>query len=307
MQPAHTEIVAPPASAAHGGGVERQVRRALPHGSGPFIGLLLLCLAGVLLNPSFATVDNAMNVMTRTAFIGIIAVGMCFVIVSGGIDLSVGSMAALIAGCTILLMNAMVGRIGSPALVVALGMAFTLALGALFGLAHGLLITKGKIEPFIVTLGTMGIYRGLTSPTSPTAAPSRWKARCHGLPAGVFRLVPRPSVPSVSILGVACRRARPLPMRLRPLRAGRRLERAGGALSGRRSRPRAGTITYVLPGRVRRHRRSALRAAAGLAVASDGPAVGAAGDHRRGGRRHGAQGWRRAASRARSSAPSCWR
>jgi ribose transport system permease protein len=84
---------------------------------------------------------------------------MCFVIVSGGIDLSVGSMAALIAGCTILLMNAMVGRIASPALVVALGMAFALALGALFGLAHGLLITKGKIEPFIVTLGTLGIFR----------------------------------------------------------------------------------------------------------------------------------------------------
>ena len=46
-----------------------------------------------------------MNVLTRTAFIGIIAVGMCFVIISGGIDLSVGSMAALIAGCVILLMN----------------------------------------------------------------------------------------------------------------------------------------------------------------------------------------------------------
>ena len=55
----------------------------------------------------FATLDNALNVLTRTAFIGIIAVGMCFVIISGGIDLSVGSMAALIAGCVILLMNAL--------------------------------------------------------------------------------------------------------------------------------------------------------------------------------------------------------
>ena len=61
---------------------------------GPVIGLMLLCIAGTLLNGDFATVDNAMNVLTRTAFIGIIAVGMCFVIVSGGIDLSVGSMAA---------------------------------------------------------------------------------------------------------------------------------------------------------------------------------------------------------------------
>ena len=122
-------------------------------------GLLLLCVAGVLLNPDFATLDNAMNVLTRTAFIGIIAVGMCFVIVSGGIDLSVGSMAALIAGCIILLMNALATSIGSPSLVVAIGMVFALLLGAVFGLAHGLLITKGKIEPFIVTLGTLGIFR----------------------------------------------------------------------------------------------------------------------------------------------------
>jgi len=159
MQPAHTEVHAPPGKAAVGSGAERQARRALPHGAGPLVGLLLLCIAGVLLNPSFATLDNAMNVLTRTAFIGIIAVGMCLVIVSGGIDLSVGSMAALIAGCTILLMNAAAATVGSPALVVALGMVFALALGALFGLAHGLLITKGNIEPFIVTLGTLGIFR----------------------------------------------------------------------------------------------------------------------------------------------------
>ena len=63
------------------------------HGLGPVIGLVLLCFAGTLLNSNFATYDNVMNVLTRTAFIGIIAVGMCFVIISGGIDLSVGSMA----------------------------------------------------------------------------------------------------------------------------------------------------------------------------------------------------------------------
>jgi ribose transport system permease protein len=126
---------------------------------GPLLGLVLLCIAGTLLNGDFASLDNAMNLLTRTAFIGIIAVGMCFVIISGGIDLSVGSMAALIAGSVILLMNAVAGSIGSPALVVALGMGFAVLLGAVFGLAHGLLITKGRIEPFIVTLGTLGIFR----------------------------------------------------------------------------------------------------------------------------------------------------
>jgi ribose transport system permease protein len=129
------------------------------HGMGPLLGLVLLCIAGTLLNGDFASLDNAMNLLTRTAFIGIIAVGMCFVIISGGIDLSVGSMAALIAGSVILFMNAVAGSIGSPALVVALGMGFAVLLGAVFGLAHGLLITKGRIEPFIVTLGTLGIFR----------------------------------------------------------------------------------------------------------------------------------------------------
>ncbi|HWW71086.1 MAG TPA: ABC transporter permease, partial [Duganella sp.] len=78
-------------------------------GYGPVVALVLLCIAGGLLNPDFATVENLMNVLTRTAFIGIIAVGMTFVIVSGGIDLSVGSMAALIAGAMIMLMNAAAG------------------------------------------------------------------------------------------------------------------------------------------------------------------------------------------------------
>src|SRR5688572_29178959 len=107
-------------------------------GVGPVIGLALLCIAGTALNSNFASLDNAMNVLTRTAFIGIIAVGMCFVIISGGIDLSVGSMAALIAGSTILLMNAAAGAGWSPMMAVLAGMAFAVLLGALFGLAHGL-------------------------------------------------------------------------------------------------------------------------------------------------------------------------
>ena len=131
------------------------------HGLGPVVGLVALCVAGFALNHDFATIDNALNVLTRTSFIGIIAVGMCFVIVSGGIDLSVGSMAALIAGGVILLMNSLGAHHVSPTLAVAAGAAFAVLLGAAFGLAHGLLITRGRIEPFIVTLGTLGIFRAL--------------------------------------------------------------------------------------------------------------------------------------------------
>ncbi|MFM0401230.1 ABC transporter permease [Paraburkholderia aspalathi] len=132
---------------------------------GPLVGLILLCIVGTLLNRDFATLDNMMNVLTRTSFIGIIAVGMTFVIISGGIDLSVGSMAALIAGSMIWLMNGLAAGVGghtfAPLLILTLGIVFALVLGGLFGCAHGLLITKGRIEPFIVTLGTLGIFRAV--------------------------------------------------------------------------------------------------------------------------------------------------
>ncbi|KAF0815405.1 Ribose import permease protein RbsC [Andreprevotia sp. IGB-42] len=152
MQPAHTET----------GSTRPSLQRMLRHVSslGPVLGLIVLCIAGTWLNPDFATLDNMMNVLTRTAFIGIIAVGMTFVIISGGIDLSVGSMAALIAGSMIFLMNKLVlaGTL-SPLAIVLTGIALALLLGAAFGAIHGLLITKGRIEPFIVTLGTLGIFR----------------------------------------------------------------------------------------------------------------------------------------------------
>src|SRR6187431_3260276 len=108
MQLERTETSAPDVAAA--GPAPR--RWPAIHGAGPLLGLVLLCVAGALLNENFTTPDNLLNVLTRTAFIGIIAVGMCFVIISGGIDLSVGSMAALIAGCVIMFINAMGPALG---------------------------------------------------------------------------------------------------------------------------------------------------------------------------------------------------
>ncbi|AUT60193.1 ABC transporter permease [Paraburkholderia terrae] len=156
MRPAHTDT-------APVGRAMRIAHRL--HGLGPLAGLILLCIAGTLLNRDFATVDNMMNVLTRTSFIGIIAVGMTFVIISGGIDLSVGSMAALIAGSMIWLMNALAAAPGghsfAPLTIVLIGIASAFVLGGAFGCAHGLLITKGRIEPFIVTLGSLGIFRAV--------------------------------------------------------------------------------------------------------------------------------------------------
>ncbi|WP_099865494.1 ABC transporter permease [Pararhizobium haloflavum] len=131
------------------------------HVWGPIIALIVLVIAGALMNPNFLSYGNVTNVLARSAFIGIIAVGMTFVITSGGLDLSVGSMAAFIAGVMILIMNALLPSMGVGIGIVLVGMASALVVGLAAGLVNGLLITQARIEAFIVTLGTMGIFRSL--------------------------------------------------------------------------------------------------------------------------------------------------
>jgi ribose transport system permease protein len=128
---------------------------------GPLLALLLLLILGALLNGNFLTVGNMMNVVARAASIGIIAIGATFVITSGGLDLSVGSMAAFTAGLMIIIMNALVPSLGTGWVVVAIGMLAGLVIGGAAGAGNGLLVTAGRIEPFIVTLGTLGIFRAL--------------------------------------------------------------------------------------------------------------------------------------------------
>ncbi|KGD99678.1 MULTISPECIES: ABC transporter permease [Rhizobium/Agrobacterium group] len=127
----------------------------------PFIALALLLVLGYFANPNFISVANLMNVITRSAFIAIIALGATYVISSGGLDLSVGSMVAFVASLMILFMNS--GTIADPLFMLITAMLVALALGAACGLFNGLITTIGRIEPFIATLGTMGIYRGLTT------------------------------------------------------------------------------------------------------------------------------------------------
>jgi ribose transport system permease protein len=126
----------------------------------PFVALAALFVFGALVNPNFLSLDNLMNVATRSAFIAIIAVGATFVISAGGLDLSVGSMAAFVAGTMILFLNT--GAVSGDTGMIAAAMLMALATGALCGLTNGLITTLGRIEPFIVTLGTMGIFRALT-------------------------------------------------------------------------------------------------------------------------------------------------
>lgn len=128
---------------------------------GPLIALALLILTGALVSDGFLSAGNLINVLSRSAFIGIIAVGATFVIASGGIDLSVGSMAAFVAGLMIVVMNSLVPVLGPGLATVIAGMACAILVGLCAGGINGALITKAGIEPFIVTLGTMGIFRSL--------------------------------------------------------------------------------------------------------------------------------------------------
>jgi len=131
--------------------------------AGPLLALALLVLLGISLNENFLSYSNLTNVLARSSFIGIIAIGATFVITAGGLDLSVGSMAAVIAGVMIMVMNWLIPSLGIGWSVVLAGMAAGILLGGVAGVFNGLMITRGRIEAFIVTLGTMGIFRSLVT------------------------------------------------------------------------------------------------------------------------------------------------
>lgn len=115
--------------------------------------ILALALLSASLSPAFLKTQNLLNILWQSSFVGIIAVGLTFVMVAGGIDLSVGSLTAFVGGMIILAIN----RFSIPvALVLGMGM------GILMGFLSGVLITRGKIAPFIATLGTMSIFRSIT-------------------------------------------------------------------------------------------------------------------------------------------------
>ncbi len=120
------------------------------------ISLLLaaICLATGLYNDKFFTLGNAENLLRRSSLFGILSIGAAFVIITGGIDLSIGSVICLV-GC---LLPWLVVEHGWP---VWLALAAVLILAALLGLGHGLLITKMRLQPFVVTLCGLLLYRGI--------------------------------------------------------------------------------------------------------------------------------------------------
>ncbi len=122
------------------------------------MALVVLFVISSIASPYFLQVQNLLNIMKQVSYSGIIGLGMAFIIIAGGIDLSVGSMTAFIGAISILIVNAL----GGGALAIAVAWVAAIAMGAAGGLFNGFIVTKGRVAPFIVTLGTMAIFRSLT-------------------------------------------------------------------------------------------------------------------------------------------------
>lgn len=131
-----------------------KVRTNIIRKMGPLLGLIIMSMALAFLSDRFLTVNNLLNVTRQVSINAIISVGMTLVILTGGIDLSVGSIVAMSGSITAGLMASGQGIVPS----VAAG----LVIGGVLGLINGLLITKGKIQPFIATMGMMTVARGYT-------------------------------------------------------------------------------------------------------------------------------------------------
>ena len=150
--------------------------------------------AGELL---LSLLTNWLNILRNNAPVGIIALGMTFAIISGGIDLSVGSTLVAVGAVVMMLVDesatgflAGMGITGIPAYLIAIvvGIAF----GALLGCFNGVLIAHGKLPPFIATLGTMQIFRSVTQQLTQHANPSvpRGFLQISNLRIGTFYIMP---------------------------------------------------------------------------------------------------------------------
>ena len=171
----------------------RLLRNLLIQG-GPVIALLLLALYLQSATPYFWTESNLVNVARRTSVLVIFAVGQTFVILTGGIDLSVGATGALAGSVAAVTMTQQVNVFGvkfGPVGFVE-GLAIAMVVGVAAGLLNGLLVTRGRIPDFIATLGTLEAFRGVALLTTgglpvPSYYSDAPKARSY-LPSEVIAL-----------------------------------------------------------------------------------------------------------------------
>ena len=179
------------------------LRRRLSETIGPFLGLILIAALFThvtrdldhpfplsYLNSKFISADNLRTIASQTVILGVVAMGMTMIMLSGGIDLSVGSTVALVTVVVALAMKGttidipFLGRLATPQITAVPAIFLAAAVGGLCGLINGSLITSLRVVPFIITLGTFKAYRGLakwlagnTSVYVPQKAKSWWMER----------------------------------------------------------------------------------------------------------------------------------
>jgi ribose transport system permease protein len=138
----------------------------------------VICAIVAVSAGNFATTNNLLNISRNFSYIAIMSLGMTIVIITGGIDLSVGSVCALVAVCSMIVMRAVAGSalVALPYATLIVPIIAGLALAALIGLINGIMIARVGLSPFVTTLGMLSICRGLTyvitqgrgqSPTGP--------------------------------------------------------------------------------------------------------------------------------------------
>lgn len=198
MSSATTRDLAAPAAATPG-------RRALPalgQTGTVAIAFIVIVAAVALFADNFATPGNLLNVSRNFSYIAIISLGMTLVIVTGGIDLSVGAVTALSAVCAMIAMRALgdTGLAEVPYARLVLPILAGLAVAGVVGLANGLLVARVGLSPFVTTLGTLSICRGLTyvvtqgrgqAPSGPYVAEfaTITNGRLWGVPASVWYML----------------------------------------------------------------------------------------------------------------------
>lgn len=162
---------------------------------GTLSGLLVLVVALWILTPHFLTISNLLNVAEQATIIAIIAVGMTFVIITGGIDLSVGSVLA-VSG--VVMASSLQSGVPLPlALLIGLGV------GLLCGVVNGLLITIGRLPPFIATLGMMSVARGAALMFTEGRPISGFSEGFRSIATGEILRIPAPVVIMIVVYVIA--------------------------------------------------------------------------------------------------------
>ncbi|MGN0996898.1 MAG: ABC transporter permease [Candidatus Ventricola sp.] len=164
------------------------VKRIMAHREATLV-LMILAMFVVIpfFKPTFATSQNVISTLMSVAIKGIIGISITMVLITGGLDLSVGALVAMVC--------AVFGKVYLTTMNIWVAMLAALAIGLIGGMVNGLLVTRCKLSPFIATLATMGIYRGVTyvltkgTPIKLTALPQAYKNLGSGKIMGVVPYV----------------------------------------------------------------------------------------------------------------------